>query len=391
VQVAVERPQVYLKVLITLADIVVLPAFLGRFTGQAISAMGQTSHRNAPVSSQDNLFLPSFCDIRLVFAVVVIAELLAFVLVLANGRADPWNDLGLVSLFMQWIALSSAASLCFARPLLLKISNTAAVLASYLLLLLVTVVISELAWYMGGLEQAGGNPGHGEFLFRNTVISAIVSGLVLRYLFVQHQWRQQIQAEAQARVQALQARIRPHFLFNSMNSIAALTGSDPQRAEQAVQDLSDLFRVTLRDASERITLDEEIDVTKRYLRMESLRLGERLRVEWDIERLPSKRLVPSLILQPLLENAVYHGIEALPEGGRITIHGAAEGKRITITIRNPRAPQGIASHRKGNHIALDNIRLRLQLVFGNQAGVAMREVDEAFETTLYFPREKAVS
>jgi len=388
VLVAVNGASVYLKVLITLADILVLPAF-GRFAGSVITAMGQTNQRNSPESLQDALFLPSFCDIRLVFAVVVIAELMAFVLVLANGRADPWNDLGLVSLFMQWIALSSAASLCFARPLLLKISNTAAVLASYLLLLLVTVLISELAWSMGGPGLDRDTAGHVEFLFRNTTISAIVSGLVLRYLFVQHQWKQQIQAEAQARVQALQARIRPHFLFNSMNSIAALTGSDPQRAELAVQDLSDLFRVTLRDASERITLDEEIDVTKRYLRMESLRLGERLQVEWDIERLPRKRLVPSLILQPLLENAVYHGVEALPQGGRISIHGAAEGKRITITIRNPRAPQSIASHRKGNHIALDNIRLRLQLAFGNQAGVALREVDETFETTLYFPREKA--
>ncbi len=351
--------------------------------------MGHTSRKNPSELPQDTLFLPSFCDIRLVFAVVVIAELLAFVLVLANGRADPWKDLGLVSLFLQWMALSSAAALCLARPLLLKISNTAAVLASYLLLLLVTVVISELAWFMGGPGQSSGTSGHVEFLFRNTGISAIVSGLVLRYLFVQHQWRRQIQAESQARVQALQARIRPHFLFNSMNSIAALTGSDPQRAELAVQDLSDLFRVTLRNASERIPLDEEIDVARRYLRMESLRLGERLQVEWDIDRLPRKRLVPSLILQPLLENAVYHGIEALPGGGRILIHGAAEGRRISITVRNPRAPQGIASHRRGNHIALENIRLRLQLAFGSQAGVALREVGEEFETTLYFPREKA--
>jgi len=350
--------------------------------------MSQTSRRNPSESSQELLFLPSFCDIRLVFAVVVIAELMAFVLVLANGRANPWNDLGLVSLFVQWIALTSAAALCLARPLLVKISSTAAVLASYLLLLLVTVLVSELAWYMGGIAQGEGAAGHVEFLFRNTAISAIVSGLVLRYLFVQHQWRQQVQAEAQARVQALQARIRPHFLFNSMNSIAALTGSDPRRAELAVQDLSDLFRVTLRDASERVALDEEIDVAKRYLRLESLRLGERLRVEWDIERLPRKRLVPSLIIQPLLENAVYHGVEALPQGGRIAIYGAAEGRRIVIRIRNPRAMQRLASQRKGNHMALENIRLRLQLAFGDQAGVALREVDDEFETTLYFPREK---
>jgi two-component system sensor histidine kinase AlgZ len=337
---------------------------------------------------QDDLFLPSFCDIRMVFAVVVIAELLAFVLVLAGDARDPWSALGLTSLFLQWIALSSAAVLCMARPLLARVSNTAAALTGYLLLLMATAVVSELGYRLADLMQGGYGGEHAGFLFRNLAICAILGALVLRYLYVRHQWSQQVQAEAQARVQALQSRIRPHFLFNSMNSIAALTRSDAERAEMAVQDLSDLFRVSLRDAAERVTLEEEVQVAQRYLRLESLRLGPRLQVEWSIERLPRKRMVPSLILQPLLENAVYHGIEPLPAGGRIAIQGTAEGRRISITIRNPRAPGDAEAHRKGNHIALENIRLRLQLAFGPQAGVALREVDNEFETTLYFPREK---
>ena len=333
--------------------------------------------------------MPSFCDIRMVFAVVVIGELLAFVLVLADHRVEAWSHLGLVSLFVQLVALTSAAVLCMLRPVLLRIGNTAAATSSYLLLLLITALISELAFQTGGLGQLhGASADHADFLFRNLGISAIMSALVLRYLYVQHQWRQQIQAEAQARVQALQARIRPHFLFNSMNSIAALTRSDPLRAEQAVQDLSDLFRVSLQEASERVTLDDEISVAERYLRMEALRLGDRLSVAWDIERLPRKRWVPSLILQPLLENAIYHGIEPSPQGGRIGITGWAEGKRITIKIINPRAPALADAHRKGNQIALENIRLRLQLAFGEQAGVALSEIGDHFETTLYFPREK---
>jgi two-component system sensor histidine kinase AlgZ len=346
-----------------------------------------SSIRNAS-NQQETLFLPGFCDIRMVFAVVVIAELLAFVLVLANGRNDPWSQLGLASLFLQWIALSSAAVLCLARPMLARISNTAAALTSYLLLLLTTAVVSELAFQLGGLDELLHGTDHAGFLFRNLGISAILSALVLRYLYVQHQWRQQIHAEAQARVQALQARIRPHFLFNSMNSIAALTRSDPVSAEQAVQDLSDLFRVSLHEASERVTLEQELELAKGYLRMESLRLGDRLRVDWDIERLPRKRLVPSLILQPLLENAVYHGVEPLPHGGRISVTSLAEGRRVSVSIRNPRAPDNNGTRRQGNHIALENIRLRLQLAFGAQAGVALREVGEEFETTLYFPREK---
>ncbi len=326
----------------------------------------------------------------MVFAVVVIAELLAFVLVLANSHNDPWSELGLTSLFVQWIALSSAAVLCLARPMLARISNTAAALISYLLLLLTTVVITELAYQLAGLQAQLGGVGHAGFLFRNLGISAILSALVLRYLYVQHQWRQKIQAEAQARVQALQARIRPHFLFNSMNSIASLTRSDPVRAEQAVQDLSDLFRISLHDASERVTLGDELEVAQGYLRMEALRLGDRLQVEWDIERLPRKRLVPSLILQPLLENAVYHGVEPLPQGGLISIGGMAEGRRVSITVRNPRVPDtaGKPLRGNGNQIALENIRLRLQLAFGDQAGVALRETGDLFETTLYFPREK---
>jgi len=310
------------------------------------------------------------------------------VLVLAGPSRDPWSDLGLVSLFVQWIALSSAVVLCLARPLLGRVSNTAAALTSYLLLLLTTSVISEIGYRLAPSPQDLFSGEHAGFLFRNLGISAIMSALVLRYLYVQHQWRQQIQAEAQARVQALQARIRPHFLFNSMNSIAALTRSAPERAELAVQDLSDLFRVSLRDASERVTLEEELDVAQRYLRLEALRLGDRLQVEWSIERLPRKRLVPSLILQPLLENAVYHGIEPLPKGGRISIHGTAEGRRISISIRNPRATGNPDAHRRGNRIALENIRLRLELAFGVQAGVSLREIDDEFETILYFPREK---
>lgn len=334
---------------------------------------------------QESLFLPSFCDIRMVFAVVVIAELLAFILILATSQADPWADLGTTSLFLQWIALSSAAVLCAARPMLAQVGNTAAALIAYLLLLLTTAAISELVIQ---LDLWPGSDSRADIFFRNLGISSIISALVLRYLYVQHQWRQQIQAEAQARVEALQARIRPHFLFNSMNSIASLTRSDPERAEQAVQDLSDLFRFTLHEATAPVTLEEEIDVAQRYLRLEKLRLGERLKVSWDIERLPLKRLVPTLILQPLLENAIYHGIERLPDGGMISIRGAAEGRRISVVISNPRAPRNAEAHRRGNRIALENIRLRLQLLFGDRAGIALTEKPDEYETTLYFPREK---
>ncbi len=358
---------------------------------QALSQAGSRQTESGGQPPVDSLFLPSFCDIRLVFGVVVIAELLAFVIVLANPASAVWNRLGLVSLFVQWVALSGAAVLCLSRPVLARLSNMAAAMTSYLLLLLVTVLISEISRHLmekGMLAQQNAAE-HAAFLLRNLAVSAIISALLLRYLYVSHQWKQQIQAEAQARLDALQARIRPHFLFNSMNSIAALISVDPPQAEQAVQDLSDLFRVTLRQASERVTLEEEIDVAHRYLRLEKLRLGDRLEIQWHITTLPLQRKVPSLILQPLLENAVYHGIEPLAGGGVIHITGCVEGPRIRITVRNPRPTGRGPESRQGNRIALKNIRLRLQLAFGGRAGVALRELDDVFEASMYFPREKA--
>jgi len=346
--------------------------------------------RPATADCRDSLFLPSFCDIGLVFVVVVTAQLLAFALVLAAGWTGFWNRLAVTSLFIQWIVLSGAMLLCLARPLLVGFSNSAAALISYLLLLLVTTLIAELT-YRTVLVHSASSVGieHAEFVLRSLGISAIVSALVLRYLYVKHQWQQQIEAEAQARIQALQARIRPHFLFNSMNTIAELTRTDPVRAELAVQDLADLFRATLRDVSERVTLEQELEVARRYLRMEGLRLGDRLKLDWHTDGLPLQRKVPALILQPLLENAVYHGIEPRAEGGVISVVGRVDGPLIRITVRNPKASARPASHRKGNQIALANIRQRLRLVFGQRSGVAVNEGAESVDVTLYFPRERA--
>ncbi|MEE9492773.1 MAG: histidine kinase [Gammaproteobacteria bacterium] len=341
------------------------------------------------VSQQpDSLFLPDFCSIQLIFGVVILGEFMAILFVLAGGMSDIWNRLGLMSLFVQWIILSCAALLCLLRPMLSRYSNTAAILISYLLLLTVAILISEFAFRTLG---ASVERSHSEFLLTNFIISAIISALVLRYLFISHQWKLQIHAEAQARIQALQARIRPHFLFNSMNSIAALTRSDPVRAEQAVEDLSELFRGSLRESNDRVTLADEIDTAQRYLSMEALRLGERLQVDWDIATLPKQRKVPSLILQPLLENAVYYGIENLPNGGIIRIHGYVENKTIRIAVSNPKPGKlnQNQNRKQGHHIAMDNIRLRLQLAFGPKTGLSLQENSDQVTVTLFFPRENA--
>ncbi len=338
-------------------------------------------------SNGEALFLPDFCAIRAVFGIVVIAQLLAFVLVLggAGGSGDPWTDLSLVSLFVQWVALSSAGLLCYLRRWLRPYGNRRVALLSYVLLLLVTWVLSEAAFWLVGPygDYSLGNTARWEFVARNLSISAIVSALVLRYFYVQFQWKRNLEAETEARLTALQARIRPHFLFNSMNTIASLTRSNPDLAEQVVEDLADLFRVTLSEGRQLVTLQDELSHVRRYLNIERLRLGERLEVEWALDDLPPGLPIPALTLQPLLENAIYHGIEPLAGGGTIRVRGCIEGGEALVEIDNPRSAGGISS-RQGTQTALENVRQRLQAAFGGDR-VEVHETPENYRVGLRLP------
>jgi two-component system sensor histidine kinase AlgZ len=336
---------------------------------------------------QSEFFLPDFCGLRPVFAVVVLAELFAFILTLAAYpfNSDPWGDLALTSLFMQWAGLMCAALLCLTRRLLSRLNNIPAGLLTYMLLLTAITLLSEGAFH---LLQHTASPlfitDHAEFLLRNLAIGAIVTALALRYFYVTHQWKHHTRAEAEARLQALQARIRPHFLFNSINTVTSLIHSQPDAAEEALLDLSDLFRASLGKEQRRIPFSEEAALTRRYLHMESLRLGKRLKLEWDTEEVPGDTLLPPLILQPLVENAVYHGIEPCPEGGTIALHGTVDGRQLVLQLHNP-LPPADTPRREGNRMALDNIRERLTAHYGEAATLALEEKDELFHVTMRLP------
>jgi len=336
------------------------------------------------------IFLPDFCNIRIVFIVVVIAELLAFILALApqGQSAGRWNDLSLISLFMQWVALTCTALLCACRNFLSRLSNAGAGIASYFMILLVTAILSEMAYMIGrgtGLEYVLAPNWHSEFLLRNILVSAIVSAVVLRYFYVQFQTRKNSAAESRARFQALQSRIRPHFIFNSLNTIASLTRSRPALAEELIEDLADLFRINLSDAANLTTLGEELALTRRYLKIEQFRLGERLQLHWELKSLPEDASMPALLIQPLLENAIYHGIEPLAEGGTIHIHGQRQHELIIMTISNPVTPQRPHSRRSSNHMALENIRERLAIHYGASGSLAVCTGGGLFRVRLSFP------
>jgi len=258
-------------------------------------------------------------------------------------------------------------------------------LITFAVVLGVVAAVSEGIFWLGRLTEAGDEIGpnwwfpqdHWYFLSRNLVVGVIVTMLGLRYLYVSHQWQRNVKSEARTRIDALQARIRPHFLFNSMNTIASLTRTNPGAAESAVEDLADLFRASLSDSNKLIRIGEELDITRVYERMEKQRLGDRLRVEWSVDELPEAAKIPSLTLQPLLENAIYHGIEPLPEPGVVEIEGRRKGDMIYISVRNPLPVSRLRSE-PGNQIALNNIAERLKLAFGPRA-----QLSKAVDSTHY--------
>jgi two-component system sensor histidine kinase AlgZ len=330
------------------------------------------------------LYLPNFCSASSVLVIVVICELTALLLALARNSAALgfWSDLGLTSMFLLWIALCGAGLLCVLRSYLGRQSVAFSAAMVLGIMVALVILVSAVAHFYGSSDLLTDD--HWTFLARNAGITFVVTALALRYFFVMHEWRHNVELQAKARVHALQARIRPHFLFNSMNTIAALTRSNPARAEEAVQDLADLFRANLSEHRNQIPLADEIDVARTYQRMEQLRLGDRLIVEWKIDSLPTDALVPGLTLQPLLENAIYHGIEPRPDGGVVTVTGEFNKGMITIVVRNP-VPAANLTMRDGNRLALANIKERLDLMYGERATVKAGRFDDQYIVTLRFP------
>jgi two-component system sensor histidine kinase AlgZ len=327
----------------------------------------------------------------MVLAVVLISELLALTFSLARpAEVGFLTELARISVLLQWFGLTSAALLCGARTTLGRLSTAAATSWALGIVLLNILILScGIVWvgrWLGGGDSLELFPADiWPFAARNLGIGLIVTALLLRYFYVSHQWRRHVESEARSRIDALQARIRPHFLFNSMNTIASLTRSDPSRAEEAVEDLADLFRATLSDSTRLLTIKEELELSRIYQRIEMLRLGDRLKVDWKIAELPMRALLPGLTVQPLLENAIYHGIEPLDSGGTVLICGKYDGDEVQISVSNPRQPAAADGGHRGHRIAIDNIHERLRLAFNGQGSLAVEQTDDYYKVTVRFP------
>jgi len=330
--------------------------------------------------SSDNFFLPHFCRGEAVLMLVLLTELLVIALVLTEPLAAGfnWGRLALCSLFVQWIVLLSAALLCLLRPFFLHLTTAWVSFCCVLLVLLLTLIFTALADYFQVYSVSAGV----ERYLRHGLISLIITGLLLRYFYLQSQWQQQQQAELRARIEALQARIKPHFLFNCLNSIASLVRNNPIKAEQAVLDLSDLFRASLSASETLIHWTEELALAKRYLSIERYRLGERLQVTWQIDGVPDDLPIPQLTLQPLLENALIHGVQPRIDGGLVRVKASWQNGEFSLCVSNP---CGETVPSQGSGQALRNIESRLHALFGAQARLTAGQQGESYQVCLRYP------
>ncbi len=333
------------------------------------------------------LNFPEVCRWRTIVMLLVVSQIMAFFSVL-----DPilWAQR-----FLWHWAFAAAVTLAivsFSLLLLCLYKNYLKILPFWPALLLwlaipvtVTVFFSSVTffywreyWLVAGVSAYW----YLGFIAKNAALTLLISALIFLFFYQQAQALAHLRLEANSRIAALQARIRPHFLFNSLNSISSLIALDPAKAEAAIGDLAALFRAVLRE-ERLIPLHEELAMVRHYLALENLRLAERLSVHWQLTDLPENYPLPPLLLQPLVENAIYHGIQPSLSGGVLWIQGFISGNYLIFSIKNTLATSQVKA--KGHHLAQNNIRERLALHYGAQARFSVQKNPDSYLALLSLP------
>lgn len=324
--------------------------------------------------------LPNFRNLGVLLRALVLAQGLRLVYgwVQASSVAGWWQGLLDSAPLFEPVTLTVVVLLYALAPWLERATYRHAVAAVLALAALAAAVWhSTLALGLG--LTLPGSVGH------SASVAALVAGAVLFYFNWRH--HRLSPALAQARMTALQARIRPHFLYNSLNSALALLRTQPAQAEALLLDLADLYRALLGDARTLVPLAQELALARAYAHIEQQRLGDRLRLHWQCDHAPAQALVPPLLLQPLLENAVRHGVEPNPDGADVTLQAVADDATLLLYVRNTLPPSGGATPPSppGHHMALDNIRERLTLHFDAEASLRLRQDNGEFEVLVRLP------
>jgi two-component system sensor histidine kinase AlgZ len=340
----------------------------------------------AATTDPSEIVIPDCCNTGVILRVLAAVNLVVVVGSLLQHRDHSAGLLAFVqtSMVLELTCMSSLVALCGVRRIATRLTPLSQRLLCGLVPALVAALVvrlmARLDWFLASVPNL--TP-------VEAMLMAALFGLALQHYF-ELRARAFSPALGEARLQALQARIRPHFLFNSLNAVLALIRSDPRRAETALEDLADLFRVLMRDSRDITSMEDEIRLCRQYLSIETIRLGARLQIEWDTTAIHADVLrqarMPSLLLQPLLENAVYYGVEqtGAPALIRIVLRRARD--TIHILITNPY--HGNAPVSLGNHMALDNIRGRLRLLYDLEAQLSTTVVEGRFEVRLSIPYVK---
>jgi two-component system sensor histidine kinase AlgZ len=357
---------------------------------QQINSLMPENTEKSITGNENTTYLPDFCNGDVFLRLLLVVELIAIVFALVSfGGGNLSIHIGLISVAMLWVGLTTALLLCLIRRQGWLGNHLQTTLITISVTLLTTLLVSFMSLSLGPALDFGPTAQDvGYTLARNLSVAAILVGLALRYFYLHYESELHLQVQARARLQALQARIRPHFLFNSMNTIASLTHDQPDLAEQAIENLSDLFRASLA-AEASIALQQELELTRSYINLETLRLDDRLEVNWRLPEEEPALNLPALTLQPLVENAIYHGIEPLASGGSIEIEILPVNAHMEISISNPIAQKQLGRQREGNRMALENIRERLDLAFSGAASMQVIETETRYTVKLIIPVAEA--
>jgi two-component system sensor histidine kinase AlgZ len=324
--------------------------------------------------------LPDFRNLGVMMRILVIVSAATLLSeAVRNASLSGWLEASAATIaFVLPVTIISLLVLGVITYWLRRMDYTVAVLCIVVVEIVIVTGIVQFVWILlPELDSISR-------LIRYWLFTALLSLALIAYFDLRN--RTLSPALTEARLQALQARIRPHFFFNSLNAVLSLMRAEPRRAETALEDLSELFRVLMADNRKLIPLEQELELCRQYLGIESLRLGDRLNVVWRVDDIPGDVMVPPLILQPLLENAVYHGIEPSSEPGTISIDIHRKSENLEILLTNPLSEQ--ARQQTGNKMALANITERLQLHFDAEARLSTRAEGGNFEVRINLPYVK---
>lgn len=331
------------------------------------------------------LKLPFLCRGQYVVRAMVLAQAIAVVLAFSPGLHAEyiWERLGVISVFVHWVVLLTVLFFCLLRKLINRLSAFYILVSAISIFLCVTACISLLSYTWLDTLSSDFNHTVSGFVLTNLMVAFIIGLLAIQFFIMHSERSEQLAAQGKAELSALQARIQPHFLFNSLNTVAELTHIDANAAEKALLDLAALFRAALH-AGELVKLKDELELAQQYLSLEQWRLGKRMQVQWHIDENIADIFIPSLTVQPLLENAVRYGIEGSSATSVLSVVYTESRQAISLVITNPF--MHVSEMRRGNGVALKNIRQRLKLQYGDRASLTLGVVNDVFRVKLIIPK-----